>query len=207
MGHAHIRVIADGGQSIEHLPITADQHRIAHRGGIDRQIAENSVMPFNPRLIEFKTPMALAFRTQRRALRLRKRQCRAVIHRGLAHIQLLFTLEIQFNRRFKTFVKKSLVTQLIGHFCIAVKPGGLMLDAIPMQAQPVQIALYRLDIFGLGALGIRVIDPQNKLSARLTRDKIVKQRRAQVADVKIARRRRGKTCGCHRVLLLRSLYT
>ena len=82
-----------------------------------------------------------------------------------------------------------------------------MLNAIPMQAQPVQIAFYRLNIFRLRALWICVINPQNKLSTRLTRDKIVKQRRAQIADVKIARRRRGKTSGCHRVLLLRCLYT
>ena len=47
MGHAHIRIIADGGQRVEHLPITADQHRIAHRGGINRQISEDPIIPFN----------------------------------------------------------------------------------------------------------------------------------------------------------------
>ena len=92
MGDAHIRIITNRGQSVQDLTIATDQNRIAHRGCINGQIAQNAIGPFNPRLVQLKTPMRRAVTPQCIALRIRQGQGRPVINRWFAHIQLFFAL-------------------------------------------------------------------------------------------------------------------
>ena len=75
-------------------------------------------------------------------------------------------------------------------------------DPIPGQTQPGQILFDPLDVFFLRPFRIGVIDAQNERTTRLSRDGIVKKRRAQVANVQPAGGGWGETSRGHLGLLL-----
>ena len=187
VGHAHVGIVHAAGEGVKHLPIRADQHGIADRGRVDRDVAQDAVGPFDPLMLQQEAPVTLApLGPQAILVRIRQRQAGAVIDRGPAHVQQLLALEIQFGRGLEHLVKPALGLQRLGLGAVAVQPQGLTLDPVPMQAQPVEIALDALDIFLARALPVGIVKPQDEGSAGLPGDQIVEQRGAQVAHMNVA---------------------
>ena len=203
IGHAHFRVIDHGRQSIQNLPVAADQHGVGDRCRIDRDIAQDTVFPLDPFLIQLEAPHAgAAFVAQLGFFRIRQVQRGAVIDRRLAHVELFLALEVQLGRGFPGFIEPPDLAQLVRGGVVFVQPFGLTLNAVPMQAEPCQVFFQTVDVFFLAAHRIGVVDPQDELSAVLAGDQIVHQRRAQVAYVDIAGRGRGEAGDGHWVLLI-----
>ena len=198
MGHTHLRIIHNRGERVKNLPIRLDQHRVADAGRIDGNVAQNAICPFNPRMIQLEPPDPLpALRAQRLPLRVAQRKRSTVINRRAPHIQLLLALQIQLHRRFKRLIEAINAAQMIRCCGVAIKPRGLPLDPVPMQAQPGQIFPDPLDIFFLGALRIGVVNAQDEFAPRLPGNQEVHQGGAQVSDMNMAGWRRSETGGGH----------
>ena len=146
-GHAHVDVIDRRGKGIQHLPVGPDQHRVRHAGGIDGDRAKDAVGPFDPRLVQQKAPVAAAVFAQAGLVSLGQRQRRAVIDRGLVHVQLLLALQVQLDGGFEAFIEPPVGAQLIGGLGIAVHPQRLLFDPVPGQAQPLQVFHDPVGIF------------------------------------------------------------
>ena len=180
------------------MTIGANKNGIRHRGGVNRQIAQNKVFPFRAVLIELKAPHARAtLSAQRVFFRITQGKGCTIINRRLAHVELFFPLQIQFRRRFKRLVKPAHIAQLLGRVMIFIKALRLTLYAIPRQAKPFEILFDPIDIFLFGTVRIGIIDTQNKLPTLLPRDQVVHQRRAQISNVNISCGGWGKSCDSH----------
>ena len=198
VGNPVVDVVADRGQRIEKLPVAADQHRVRYAGRVDRQVAQNAIGPFDPLVVQLEAPVAGAtLGAQLVLFGFTQVQSRAVIDRRFAHVQLFLALQVQFGRRLETLVKPPAGAQLIRRRFVAVQPGRLPLQPVPGEAQPGQVLLDRLHILGLGAFGVGIVDAQDKRPLPLSRDHVVEQRGAQVADMQITRGGRGETGGGH----------
>ena len=194
IGHAHLGVIDNRGQRIQELPVATDQNGVGHACRVDRDIAKDTVGPFDALMVQLEAPMALtAFGAQGVFFGLRQVQRGAVIDRRLAHVQLFLALEVQFGRGLETLIETTDLTQFLRGVLIALQAFGLTLDAVPFDAQPFQILLDPVDIFLLGAFRIGVVQTQDERAPRLAGDQVVEQCRAQVPDVQVTGRRRGKT--------------
>ena len=83
---------------------------------------------------------------------------------------------------------------LLGNLGVALGPGGLADSlAIPIETQPAQSVQNRLGRLGRGTGVIRILDPQQELSAVVARKQPVEQRRARAANVQIPGGRGGET--------------
>ena len=74
-------------------------------------------------MVQFEPPNAVAaFCAEGVFFGVAEREGRAVIDRGLAHVQLFFALEIQFNRGLEGLVEPALAAQIVGGGDVAVQP-------------------------------------------------------------------------------------
>jgi hypothetical protein len=64
---------------------------------------------------------------------------------------------------------------------------------LPGNAEPSEVLIKRIFIFGTTARGIDVLDPQQQAAARAPREIVVQQRRKSVAEMEVAIRARRKT--------------
>ena len=184
MGHPHLGVVHNRCERVEDLPVAADQYRVADTGSIDGDVAQDTVAPLDPLLIQLEPPdPGTALGAQGILFGVGQLQRRPVIDRRAPHVQLLLALEVQFRRRLERLVEASHAAQLLCGFPVPVQPLGLALHPIPMQAEPVEITLDPVDVFFLGPFWIGVVDPQDEGPARFPRDHPVHQCGAQVAHV------------------------
>mmetsp|Transcript_27238 Transcript_27238/g.49859 ORF Transcript_27238/g.49859 Transcript_27238/m.49859 type:complete len:524 (-) Transcript_27238:63-1634(-) len=198
MGHAHIRIVHNRRDGIQDLTVLADQNRVTDACRVNADIAQNAIVPLDPRLIQLEAPDTLPpLGAQRVPLGATQRQCGAIINGRFAHVQLFFAFEVQFGRRLERLIKPTNLAQLIRRLGIAIQPLRLPLNPVPMQAQPLQVLLDRIDIFFLRSLRISIVDTQDERAPRLAGNQVVHQGGAQVAHMDKAGGRRGETGGCH----------
>ena len=198
MGHAHIGIIDNRRDGIKHLPVLPDQHRVGHAGRINRQIAQDAVGPLDPLLFQLEAPDALpALGAQPVLFLLAQLQRGAVIDRGLPHVELFLALEVQFRGRLERLVEPVLGAQLIGGGGVAVQPLRLTFQPVPGQAEPLQGALDPVRESPGRAFRVGIVEPQDECAARLARNQVVEQRRAQVSDMQAAGGGRGETGDGH----------
>ncbi len=60
MGDAEVDVVDHRGQRVEIGAVGADQHRVGHRGGVDRLRALDEVVELHRAAVELEAPMRLA---------------------------------------------------------------------------------------------------------------------------------------------------
>src|SRR6056297_1103902 len=138
------------------------------------------------------TPISMSSTTvatlgaQGRLFLLRQAECRTVVDRRTAHVELLLAFEIELNGRLERFVKPSHPTQPLSRLGIAVEPFGLPLHTVPVQSQPIEVILYRIHVFLLRAFRIGVVDAQDEGAPRLGGNEVIHQRGAQVAHMDIS---------------------
>jgi len=60
MGDAEVDIVTDRGERVEKLAVGADQNRVGHRGGVDRERAEDAVGPLDALVVEQEAPHAVA---------------------------------------------------------------------------------------------------------------------------------------------------
>ena len=65
--------------------------------------------------------------------------------------------------------------------------------AIPCQAEHLEVLLHRIDVFGLRALTVQILDAQNDFTTLGLRDEPRRKRSVDVARMHAPRGRRGKT--------------
>ena len=141
--------------------------------------------------------MRPAFGAQFVFFRCREQKCCPIIDRRFAHVQLFFTLQVQLDRSFETFIDPAhLNQQRLGRHILR-DAQGLPFGMVPLQPQPAQIGLEPLDVFFLRPLGVGIVNAQDEAAAILPGYRIVHQGRPQVADVNPAGRRRGKAGSGH----------
>ena len=66
--------------------------------------------------------------------------------------------------------------------------------AVPTEFEPPKAVEDRLDVLGLGAFAIGILDAEDELAAGVARIEPVEQRRARAADMQRAGGRRRKAC-------------
>ena len=91
-------------------------------------------------------------------------------------------------------VGQAAAEQLLGHLQVARPLAGLVKDlAVPVQPQPPHAIQERPDGLRGGALKVGILHAQQERPAHVPREKPVEDRRADVPDVHLARRRRRET--------------
>jgi hypothetical protein len=80
--------------------------------------------------------------------------------------------------------------QLLELALVEVEPLRLANHSVGLKAEPVEIVADRLIELGRRALAVGIVGPQDELAAMFLREQIIMKRRANVADVQPARRRR-----------------
>ena len=197
MGDAHLHIVDDARQHIEPGAILAADHRIAEQGRIEMLWPADQVGPFDRRLmIKLEAPVwAAAFGLEPGPVGDCQRQSGAVINRRLAAAELDLALELQLLRRFPGRIDPARRAQPLERCFIGVEAGGLALLAVDIETEPGEIVADRHHIGLLAPRLIGVVDAQQKATALLAGPKPVVQRRADVADMETAGRRRGEAGG------------
>ena len=150
VGDAHIHIIHNRGEGIKELTAFLDQNWVRYRSRINRDIAKDTVGPFDAFPVELKAPVRPAtLFAQTVFVSLRQVQRRTVINRRLAHVQLLFTFQVQFGRRFKALIEAAHFDELRLSGLVAFQTFGLIFDAVVGDAQPSQRIQDTVHIFRL----------------------------------------------------------
>ena len=189
----HVNVVHRRGESIQHLTIRPDQHRIRNRSRIDRDVAQDTVAPLNPLQVQQEAPVSGGLRAQTVPLGRSQPVRGAVINRWLAHVQLFLALQVKIGRALKALIEAPVGLQLFGGLAVAFQPQRLLFDAVPGQAQPFEVFHQPVGIFLLRTDLVSIIETQDKGAAGLAGDHPVHQRGAQIADMDKSRGRRGET--------------
>ena len=122
-------------------------------------------------------------------------QRRAVINGGQAAPELHFAFEIKRLRRFIGGIDAARRFEPLELRLIERKARRLPFLAIARKAEPVEIGPDRIDKRLGQALGIGIVDAQQKAAAMLFCPQVIVERGADIADVEAARGRRGKAGG------------
>ena len=194
MGDAHVDIVDRGGQHVEPAAILAPDHRIGQERRIKMLLAPDPVGP-GDRLcvIQLEAPVRPAtLFLESGPLGFAQVQRRPVIDRRLAAAELNLALQVQFLRGFIGRIDPARCLELFQLRFIAIEPRRLALLLVRCQPQPSQVGPDRLDIFLFRPLRIGIVEPQQKCPALLLREHPVVQRGADIADMKMARGRRGE---------------
>ena len=159
--------------------------------------AANAVDPFDRLVTVQQEPPVRLFACcfTRGMVCIRKVQRRPVVDRGQTPAQQHLALEVQFLRGFVTAIDAPCRHQPGELPLIQIKAGGLALFPVTGQAQPVEIGADRIDIFLAAAFSVGIVDAQHEPPAAFASQQPVVKRRADIADVKAAGRRRGEARG------------
>ena len=139
-GHAHVDIIHRRGKGIKDLPIRPDQHRIGHRGRVNRDRPEDAVVS-----IRSAADPAGSANSPHGLLRalwpFRPRSCAATRgHRPAACACSAASCASGPTRpATRSIHRTDPRAQLIRGLAVAIKPQRLLFDPVPMQAQPFQI--------------------------------------------------------------------
>src|SRR5690606_19388112 len=115
------------------------------------------------------------------------------------------------RRQFSGEPHLALQLQLVGRLVAGVEPArllqpfdrlviergslGLAADRVRPDAEPFEIAFYRVGILAFRTLGVRVVEAQDEAPVALPGEQPVEQRRACIADVDAAGGRRREADG------------
>ena len=193
MGDAALEVVDHAGEGIERGAVGAQQHRVRQARQLHDARAEHAVQPFDLPHVQLEAPMRQLAVGQRPLVLLPGHlQRAAVVDRRALLAELLLALVAQLLLRFEAGVEPAGGLQPLGRRGIERHAVGLAELFIPVEAEPAEILLQRLGIFGLAALGIGVVEAQQHLAAELAGEQPVDQRGAGIADMEVARRRGGE---------------
>ena len=202
---SHVEVVDDRCKGIQDSPVLPDQHRVRHAGCIDRRVAEDQVFPLDPCAIQLEAPgTCAAFGTKPAPVCIRELERCPVVDRRPAHVPLLLALELKFGGGFPSFVEPPQVPEPVRGFVVEVKPGGLVLDPVPIEAEPLEILPDGVDMFLTGTFRVGIVDTQDEGAARLPRNQPVQKRGTQIAHMDEAGWRRRESGDGHRDLLIGS---
>ena len=194
MRDVRIHIIHHGRHGVEEASVFADQDGIGHRGGVDRLGTTNKIGPGHRPAGQAETPVRptpLGF--ERLPVRRRQGQSRPVIDRRPSAGQGDLTASVELVRGFITGIKPARLTKLSGGLLVTREPIRLTKGLVPVEAEPGQIVAYSLFVFSRGSLSVCIVDPENEHAAFGPCEQPVDQRRPDIADMQLARRRWGET--------------
>ncbi len=189
-----VDVVNDAWQRVKKGAVFADQHRIAQRGRVDRDMAAHKIGPILARAGELKTPVRLAaFRFELGAVFGAELQRSAIIDRRLAGRLRDLAFAVEFILGLVRRIEQPRRLQLIGGLLVLGEAVRLVGALLPMEPEPSEIILDALlELFGrAGKIG--VVDTQEDAAALRDREEPVHQRSAYVADMDASRRGRRET--------------
>ena len=198
IGDPGLEVIDDGGEGIEEAAIGTDQDRVRQARQLHLARAQHAVAPFHRIMGQLEAPMRLlAIGDGAVQLVLGHLQRGAVVDRRLALAAALFALELQLLLGLEAGVEPAGGLQLLRRHGITVQPFGLGQLLVPIQAEPAEVFLDRGGVFGLGSLGVGVVQPQQEAPAPVAGEAPIGQRDARIADMQEPRGR-GRETDLHR---------
>src|SRR6185437_3941778 len=101
-----------------------------------------------------------AFHFQFRAIFGAEFQRGAIIDRRALHCDLALAAAIEFVRAFVTGIEMAAGFEFLGGLFVFARALDLAREKIVSEAEPVQIFEDRRFVFGLGALGVGIVDAQ-----------------------------------------------
>ncbi len=194
-----VDVVHDAGQRVEEPPILADQHRVRQRRRIDMHGTADDVVELNLFPGQQEAPMRLApLSLKGRPLLRGELQRRAVVDWRLVLCELALAPPVKLIRRFITRIEPASRAQLLGRRIVLRRPLRLLGKEIVLQPQPSQVGIDPLRERLRRPVSVRIVEAKQKLAARLAREQIVGERRANIADVNLACRAGGEANNrCH----------
>ncbi len=179
-----VDVVNDRAVRIKRNAIRAHQNRIGNRRSRQALMPLHQIVPSDIDMVEPKPPMRpTPLGLERGALLLRQFQRRAVVNRRQPASQLRLALKVQLGLRFITRINPPQSLQPFQDFRIPRGPVRLSPKRIPRQPQPCQIALNRLFVFRQRARLIGIVETQHKRPAVFSGEKIIEQRRPDIANM------------------------
>ena len=130
---------------------------------------------------------------ERRTLGLRQTQGGAVIDRRPAERLLPLAAPVEFVGGLIGRIEAAQGLEPSGCFVVGGHPLGLAAHQVRLNSKPLQIGLDCVGVFPLRTLEIGVIEAQDERPVAALGEQPVQQRRADVADVDAAGRRRRET--------------
>ena len=169
LGDAELGIVHDAGEGIERLAVLADEHRIGKRGGVDMTGAAHAVVPGDHLPRELESPMrTAALRLELRSILRREPQRRTIIDRRCASLKLTLAAPVELLGGLVARIEQRFALQHLRGRRIMVEPVRLAQNLVRADAEPGEILDDGALIFGLRALAIRVVEPQEISPAALS---------------------------------------
>ena len=198
MGNPHIRVVHHRGKRIQRRAVGADQHGVRDGAELNVPAPQHQIVPGGVAVGELEPPVrALAVGLRRGALLRRHGQRGAVIHRRQLALHQRGALGRQLVLILKTRIQPPGGLQLFGDLLIPCGALGLFRRLVPGNAEPVQVVDNALLILRPAALGIGIVQPEEKLPPLMPGEQEIHQSGAGVADMQIPRGAGREANFCH----------